>query len=417
MLPVKSIGYKPYKTARLAITASKCYKNLATYKLQSAARGTLRNQTRGKVMASFRTQSEDISEGLKIFLRATGKQPKWYAVINHDGKEHTRTTGKAETKKAEAIIRAKEIYRELTERLETGRSTYKVTFSDAATDYLGSLKAGKGYRDAERVIQKHLLPAFGKLDIAKVSDLDISRYQAKRAKQGLKGSTYNTEMSVLRQVFHHVVPDHMDASKVPTIKNTSLNGQATRPAFETFEIAMILRHLWKRYRTATPKHKASAFNLYAYVTLLAATGARPISLRNVRVGSVQRHRGGYTMLMQSAKGYGKKGKVVPQRWAKRVLKQLLAKHDGSKPDDYLFMQFGEDYYIKEFRKVIVRLGIKDSPTGESRSIYSVRHHYITEMVIKGVPMEVTAKNTLTSIQMIAKHYDKSDSLQFFDLLH
>lgn len=373
-------------------------------------------------MPKFRHEVEEVHENLSIFLRTTGKKPVWYAIVKHKGKEISVSTGKHEREKPLAINSAKAIYRELIERLETGRSTYRFTFEDSAVSFLDEFTGKpKAFKDAERALLHHLIPAFGNKDIAKFSDLDIAHYQAKRAKQGLKGSTFNNEMSILRQVFKFAVPGYMDRSKIPYIQNIPLNGQADRAAFETHEIRQILLYIWRKRNRLSKRKGAygSWFNFYAYVMLLVATGARPISLRNVRVGSVQPYKGGYTILMESAKGYGKSGKVIPQRWVNRVIRQLLQHHKdgGSKPNDYLFRQHSSDYYLKEFEKVIVKMGIKYSPVGESRSIYSVRHHYITSMVIKGVPMEVTAKNTLTSIQMIAKHYDKSDSLRFFDQLH
>jgi hypothetical protein len=59
-----------------------------------------------------------------------------------------------------------------------------------------------------------------------------------------------------------------------------------------------------------------------------------------------------------------------------------------------------------FNWVLQNTGLKRSPTGTMRSLYSLRHSAITFRLLYGSGMDLLtlARNARTSVQMIERHY-------------
>jgi site-specific recombinase XerD len=61
-------------------------------------------------------------------------------------------------------------------------------------------------------------------------------------------------------------------------------------------------------------------------------------------------------------------------------------------------------FKKGFSEILKACNLKTDYRGVSRTTYSLRHYYISEMIAKGVDVYEIARNTRTSIAMIDKHY-------------
>jgi integrase len=51
-----------------------------------------------------------------------------------------------------------------------------------------------------------------------------------------------------------------------------------------------------------------------------------------------------------------------------------------------------------------------------RSLYSLRHYYITQKILDNVPLSTIAKNCLTSTKIIEGYYDHVTSVDRYDEL-
>ena len=66
---------------------------------------------------------------------------------------------------------------------------------------------------------------------------------------------------------------------------------------------------------------------------------------------------------------------------------------------------------KQFKQLLVELNLLDCPiTGEERTLYSLRHYAITQMVAKGLTAEQMQSQVRTSAVMIAKYYNHMQPL-------
>jgi hypothetical protein len=69
-----------------------------------------------------------------------------------------------------------------------------------------------------------------------------------------------------------------------------------------------------------------------------------------------------------------------------------------------------------FKKVLRECDLEFSPDGKAYSLYDLRHHYITKMLLRGTSIALVAKNSMTSVQMIEKHYNHLETQMAFDTL-
>jgi integrase len=85
--------------------------------------------------------------------------------------------------------------------------------------------------------------------------------------------------------------------------------------------------------------------------------------------------------------------------AVRPLERLKSRNP-SEPTDRLFPT---DHY-QQLNGVLEELGLKFDRQGNRRTLYSLRHSYISFRLLEGADIYQIAKNCRTSVEMIEKHY-------------
>ena len=141
-----------------------------------------------------------------------------------------------------------------------------------------------------------------------------------------------------------------------------------------------------------------------FVELCAVTGARPVQLRRLTVGDVQKNR---LMMPSSLKGKGKRRverkpvPVSPELAAR--LKQL---GKGRDPEAALLVKDdGEPWatnHRDQIRDVMRRAGLDPAKV----TVYALRHCSIVRQLLKGIPVRIVADQHDTSVAMIEKTYSK-----------
>jgi integrase len=291
----------------------------------------------------------------------------------------------------------------------------------------------------------------------------------------LSPSTINTENSVLRAVLAHAVRRRMiGRDHVPAIVNRSVKNQESREAFTDKEIDKLLEFARREFgrelmlaagreakregreppkvRTALGREVAadslfvpsdpwalpksdplriayeamdrhrdlsSKYRLWHAVIILAATGLRPDSLLRMRRRHVRRLDDAEdgspraTLLASTRKGGRTIAvEVVPEAWAMPAILRL-AEGDQDAP----LLDYATSHALnKRFVGLLDRAGLLVGAEDRERSLYSLRHYYITRKLRDGVSVAAVATNTLTSVAMIEKHYNHLKSVENYDQL-
>jgi len=78
----------------------------------------------------------------------------------------------------------------------------------------------------------------------------------------------------------------------------------------------------------------------------------------------------------------------------------LRDRNEPKPNDLLFPVD----HKKQFNRMLAETGLKFDREGNRRTLYSLRHSYISFRLLEGADIYQIAKNCRTSVEMIEKHY-------------
>jgi integrase len=176
-------------------------------------------------------------------------------------------------------------------------------------------------------------------------------------------------------------------------------------------------------RQWTPKKvpeniRADRIRLYCYMEIMANSGMRPTEAKNLTWANILGFREcigkpiGQREVRLQLRGKGKHGIAVPLPSVMPALDQLwdMFKTDVEREpndDDPVFAD-GEGKLITSFKKSFNELlkaaGLEYDHRRVRRTPYSLRHYYISKMLIHGTPVYDVAVNTRTSVAMIEKHY-------------
>ncbi len=256
------------------------------------------------------------------------------------------------------------------------------TFAEAAKDYMeerANYKASS-IRSYRSILDKHLLPAFGSSHLVQLTESELRKYQVK-----LSSKLSPKRVNNIMQLFSSICDQELRAGKMD---RNPLKG--VRPLQEPKvkidplsedELELALAHIEPHYQPL-------------FITL-AFTGARPNELMALRwtdiyltkeVISIDKGRvAGIEGLPKTRSGE----RLIPMTiQVKTVLEKLQAGPLRSK-DGYVFTdpkgQPIDKHLDRVWKRALRHAGIKHRPS------YQLRHTFITQAIIKGLPVPYIAK--------------------------
>jgi hypothetical protein len=163
---------------------------------------------------------------VKLYRRERSR--KWQAAFQIDGQYIRISTGKSDLDEAKQA--ASDSYLEYKFRQKNGVPVVSKRFSDVAklciTEMYKQLESGVGkrvYRDYVIVLEKYLIPFFGKMHVTSITYETLQKFARWREQQmgrEPKASTLNTHNSALNRVFDEsVARGFMNKTQVPTLIN------------------------------------------------------------------------------------------------------------------------------------------------------------------------------------------------------
>lgn len=327
-------------------------------------------------------------------------------------------------------------------RLNAGKLASEQTFQEAAKAFERAVGAVKGaQRTAQSVeahktaLRKHLLPFFGALPLPAITESKIEEYRAQRLDAASKPSrsqrrAVERELETLRQVqkwsarvckppsrstMHHEIVTLRQVLKT-AVRHGWLTGipdlsAPYRSSGKVTHRAWFSPEEYKRLYEATRENarkakgrpwEAEAEQLHDMVLFMANTGIRPdeanwLEYRDVK--AIKDEATGETILEIEVRG--KRGVGYCKSMPGAVLPfQRMVKRNSPKPTDRLF----PTNHKRAFNRILDQLGLKLDRQGNRRTLYSLRHSYISFRLLEGADIYQIAKNCRTSVEMIEKHY-------------
>ncbi len=260
------------------------------------------------------------------------------------------------------------------------------------------------------------IPYFGEFNISDIDALALKDFDAWRIEKLTRvpaKSTINNHNAAMQRVLDEaVIRNIITHTEVPKLKNNGEPG-GRRAAFTYDEWLIIKAYAegWvsKGRKDVTRKTRRL---LYYYIQFAILTGARPgKEIEKLTWGDIRSERkDGNTYTMVSIRK-GKTTKytgtrtIVPQSDIDDVFKGVRRFNKNQNPDDLIFAIDGKQssQLGRNFTKILENLNLKNHPDG-GRTLYSLRHTYITWKILEGVNLSALATQCGTSVEMIERHY-------------
>ena len=375
-------------------------------------------------------ERHNISDTLYIFKQDNSE--RWYARFVLYNRWYCKSTKKKD--KDEAIAMAHRIYLDHEIRIETNTLVQSKRFRDVAETVIEKLEnelahgGGKPtYKDYIRALTNYHIPYFDRTYVTSINQESIRNFDAWRIEQLQRvpaSSTLLTHNAALQLVFKEAIEHKwMIAAQVPVLSSKGEHGKR-RAAFSEEEYDVVLDGIIESEKIAhTAKTRQIRELLHDYCEIAVNTGIRPgTEMENITWGDIElrRQKEKVQFFIHVRKGKTTKHtgarKVVCKKDIVGALKNLRDRFPDRKPSDKLFrlVDGSETRQLgKAFEKVLQDVNLKESPMGP-RTLYSLRHTYITWQLLDGQSMEVIAKQCGTSISMIEQHYSHVKPEMFAD---
>jgi integrase len=283
------------------------------------------------------------------------------------------------------------------------------------------------YNDYITAINKYLIPFFGKYNINTIGYEELQAFGTWREREmGRKpvASTVTTHISAMNRVYDVAIERGWIAQQqIPKIKNTGAKGTA-REAFSKSEYASLTSFMVKwSEKGHTGKTKQMRSLLRDYILVLANTGMRhgteAMNLKWTDIAFVKKGEEKYLQMTVS----GKRGRrtLIARHNTEIYLERLykrqphLAKY--ATLEKLLEKKINEPVFVLAngektrnlagtFRVLMRESGLdKDRMPKQKRSLYSFRHTYAHEVLMKDrMDVYTLAKQMGTSVKMIELHY-------------
>lgn len=347
-----------------------------------------------------------------LYHRETGKT--WYCSTYLEGKNRRAST--KETSLAKAKDFAEDWYLELRGKSKNGTLVNEKTFKQAAakfeteyeviTEGERSTKWVQGHKDRIRL---HLNPFFGSKGLSEINAGLVQDYRAHRIATKKNGkspsrSTIHDEIVTLRQILKTALR-HQWLAGLPDLSTPyRASGKVSHRAWfspdEYKQLYTATRANIKAQRNK--RHRYLAEQLHDKVLFMANTGIRPdeakwLEFRDVQIEEDEATN--ETILVIEVRG--KRGVGYCKSMPGAVLPfERMVKRNEPNPTDRLFA-FD---HKKQFNRILDTLDLKFDRQGNRRTLYSLRHSYISFRLLEGADIYQIAKNCRTSVEMIEKHY-------------
>lgn len=282
--------------------------------------------------------------------------------------------------------------------------------------------------DYKRVIQKYLIPFFGKYNLTNIDVSVVRQYELWRNEQMRtvpKASTLMTHASAYSRVIDLAVERGWLSASMPTPRLSRRGVKSVaRPGFTAAEVERLMAFLPGWADSGGHRHSGRQMKLLMrdYIEVLLATGMRcgkesmnmlwqhiewhiEGEQRYLRIWVsgktggrwlIAKHRAAHALERLSIRQIGV-GMPLVETIAAKIPLKVFAFDDGSQP--FAFQG--------TFKRMLASAGLsKDMSSGQERTLYSLRHTYATLELLNGTDIHTLARQMGTSTLMLEKHYSK-----------
>ena len=237
-----------------------------------------------------------------------------------------------------------------------------------------------------------------------VQDYRVDRIQNPKSGKQPAYSTLHDEIVTLRMVLKTTIRKgwiaHLPDLSAPYRQSGKVVHRAWFSPEEYKSLYQATRANIKKQKNSRHRHLAE--QLHDKILFMANTGIRPdeanwLEYRDVEI--VEDEATNETILEIEVRGKRGVGYCKSMPGAVRPFERMIERNDPS-PTDRLF----PSDHKKQFNRILKEIELKFDRQGNRRTLYSLRHSYISFRLLEGADIYQIAKNCRTSVEMIERHY-------------
>lgn len=404
---------------------------------------------------SFYSDETDILGGRgKLYRRNGVKKPIWQCRLNIRGKKGYVVRSCGTTDYEDALVYARNLYEDLSfrvrQKLPLQRRSFALFWCNEWLPHVKNKLSIHRYKLHKGTGERYFIPHFGDSFIEDVDERKIAAYWLFRRTYYTEGpgskrklpanaavrpskKTLDMEKSLLTQVFKFMkVNSYIPNMPIITVdKDESDPPPDRRPHFEM--------HEWETLHTYMKTWKEAGYNafhqhqrkmLYCLVGFLMNSGLRPNEVFNLRwknLGITEKRRLKVIIPKGTKTGYKDRDRVPLETAIQYTSDAAVLRHQRlpdmpiDKETEFVFAGYNGEPMAqshKLFSQVLNDVGLLKDAHGRNRTLYSLRHSFISYRLLAGISIEDVARNTGSSVKQIQEHYDhianehKEDELSF-----
>ncbi len=265
------------------------------------------------------------------------------------------------------------------------------------------------------ILKKHLNPFFKGMDIRGISYKHINAYLAECNKtHHLSPGSLKKHTNLLSKILKLAMRENL-IDRMPMMPSIKLS-DSPRGWFSIKEYDELRKKLQELIdKGLVVRGQKITKELSYLVTFMVNTFLRPSDLKNLRHRNIEVVENEQKYLrITTEQSKTENLPIVSMEFAINIYKDILNLRIESKKDDYVFFPniSNRDRAMKimssQFNEVLKYADLKNSSSGEPRTLYSLRHTAIMLRLTKGdhIDLLTLARNARTSVDMIERFYAK-----------
>ena len=376
-------------------------------------------------------EKHEIDESFYIYLQRNSKV--WLARFKIGGRWISRTTKQRD--KTKAVTAAIKVKAECDIKHEHGIAVQTKAFKQVAElaitrmhEAPGGARGSSSFKGYEQILRRHHIPFFDRTHITSIDHVKLAefgRWREKSLGRVPSQSTLKNHNVALQRVFDEaVIRRWMTPGQIPALTAAGGTTGTRRDYFTASEVQKIADAFpeWIRHSRNNAVRDVRQL-LYTYFQFAVHTGLRPgTEMDNLRWNDIQLKEDHVVITVRKGKTTLYTGNRVCIGHS-TIRDMVLDMHERSLdherldeiPDDYNPLVFRlpdgstTSQLGRNFTMLLRELGMETGPGGK-RTLYSLRHTYISLRLLEGVSPAIIAKQCGTSTEMIQRHYDHLTTL-------
>lgn len=363
-----------YKTANDLQVINRINSSLEDYDKNNLKGGTALAQKRRRWNYGYGT----------VFPRETKAGiVRWYIIFcDEKGKRKEKVVRNAKSRQDAVIALEHERQQAFLRQYQPEKAKAAITFKEFSKEYIENYAKPKkrSWVTDQSFLRAHLIPFFGDMELSEITPLHVNRYMVQRQKEGVKSSTINLELAIMRKILNVAIDWGYEVEVNPIKRKNFLpeeGGRRERVLTEEEE---------ERLFQTSPDH------LKPILICALATGMRKSEITSLKWESVNLEKG--QIIVRAELSKSRQQRTIPiNETLLPELKRLKRLNVGV--SEFVFLYF--DPHLKKMRQVgeirfafdksVERAKIKDL------TFHDLRHTAGSRMLANGVDA-VTVKNIL-----------------------